>query len=68
MRLNETKLDENRINLSKILLGMVPHQSNRNFIEVSVLTKSEWDFRQNLGWGCGIDSKESYKDWYEVQK
>ena len=40
----------------------------RNLIKVSVLAESEWDFKQNLNWGCGIDSKKLYKDWYRVQK
>ena len=34
-RLDKARLDGDRIDLSKILLGAVPHQSNRNFIKVS---------------------------------
>ena len=35
------RLNEDRIDLSKILLRVVPHQSNRNLVKVSVLTKSK---------------------------
>ena len=79
MRLNKTRLkirlNENRIDLSKILLNIVPYWNNRNLIEISWKLCQGFDahwiwarFKQDLSWGCGIDSEELYKDWYGVQK
>ena len=61
-KLNKARLNENRIDLNKILLRMVPCWSNRNLVEISMLVKSEWNFRQNLSWGYGIDSEKLYKN------
>ena len=68
-RLDKARLDEDRIDLSKILLRWflikateILSRFHRNLVKVSVLTKSGQDFRQDLGWGHGIDSKELYKN------
>ena len=37
----KAKLDENRIDLSKILLDVIPCQNNRNLVKILILTESE---------------------------
>ena len=44
MKLNKARLNENRINLSKILLRAVPCQNNINFVKILMFAES-W---QNL--------------------